>query len=131
MSAVAIKPERSRQPREVSPLMVRLVAALERAALASLWRRRKTASARAALLAAITALETELHDARGQLFKAQLALELAQVELGENLQQLADALDMPPSATMQEVLARIVQGNLAGNIREIDRMLDAGKPGVR
>lgn len=89
------------------------------------------AAARDALCDAIVELERQVHDLKNDVFKATTTLELATIEASQNLQQLADALSMPPTSTLQELLTRIVQGNLAGNILEIDRMLDAGKPGAR
>lgn len=90
-----------------SETMVRLVDALARATAARLGSRRKTATARAALLAAVADLERQLHDLRGDVFKAGMALELAEIEAAQNLEQLTDAMAMPPASRFGELIERL------------------------
>jgi hypothetical protein len=90
-----------------SDTMVNLVDALVRACASRVGQQRKMATARAALFTAIVGLERQVHDLRNDVFKATGTLELAQIQAAQDLEQLADALAMPRSATFAEVLERV------------------------
>lgn len=90
-----------------SSAMVGLVDALALAARGGEAAWQAVAAHRAKLLGAIADLERAVHDVRNEAFKATASLELATIEATQNLEQLTDALGMPPTTTWAELLERL------------------------